>query len=59
MTTVHDRDTRNSQPAFNLTPAQKASSIGMSESWLAKDRLKAEPEVPFKKYGRSVRYSEE
>lgn len=30
--------------------------IGMSRSWLEKDRLKQQPTIPFVKVGKSVRY---
>ena len=42
---------------FNLTETEKATRMGVSVTFLQKDRLKAEPIVPFKRYGRMVRYA--
>ena len=45
---------------YNLTTAEKAEQMGVSISYLNKDRLKAVPDVPFKKWGsRVVRYAAE
>lgn len=44
---------------FNLTEQMKAQEIGMSVSFLQKDRMKAEPQFEFRKYGASVRYASE
>ncbi len=42
---------------FCLTEAEKAAQLRVSASFLQKDRRKAMPSVPFKRYGRSIRYS--
>ncbi|WP_171210547.1 hypothetical protein [Ruegeria sp. HKCCA5426] len=39
-----------------MTTAEKAKQLGVSASFLHKDRLKPQPLVPFIKYGRIVRY---
>ena len=33
-----------------------AELLGVSQSWLEKDRLETEPKVPFVRIGRAVRY---
>lgn len=48
------------QKVYNLTPRQKAEQMNVSVSFLAKDRMKETPDVPFKRWGtRVVRYSAE
>ena len=42
---------------FNQTEAEKAEEIGMSRSWLQKDRMKPKPTVPFRRYGGAIRYA--
>ena len=44
---------------FNLTETQKAVATGLSASFLQKDRLRDEPRIEFKRYGRAIRYSME
>ena len=44
---------------FNLTEKEKASLTGVSTSFLQKDRRREEPRIPFKRYGRAVRYASE
>ncbi len=45
---------------FNLTTAEKAELMGVSKSFLHKDRMRDEPLVPFRQYGpRIVRYAAE
>ena len=41
---------------FNLTETQYATRLGMSVSFLQKDRMREQPEHEFRRYGRSVRY---
>lgn len=40
-----------------LNEREKAAQLGMSVSFLQKDRLKSEPLVPFRRIGRMIRYS--
>jgi hypothetical protein len=42
-----------------LKEAEKATELNVSASWLQKDRGKPKPEIPFKRFGRSVRYRSE
>ena len=42
---------------FNLTETQKAVATGLSASFLQKDRLRDEPRIEFRRYGRAIRYS--
>jgi len=42
---------------YNLTEGEKSALIKMSPSYLQKDRCRENPTIPFKRYGRSVRYS--
>jgi hypothetical protein len=44
---------------YNLTEAQKAVRIGISPSWLQKDRLREQPQIDFARIGNTVRYSPE
>lgn len=45
---------------YNLTTAEKAEQMGVSKSYLHKDRMREKPHVPFKQYGtRVIRYSAE
>ena len=44
---------------FNKSEAEKAVELGISVSWLQKDRLKSQPQIEFKRYGRTVRYAVE
>jgi hypothetical protein len=39
-----------------LHTVEAARVLGVSESWLSKDRMREEPRVPFIKLGRAVRY---
>jgi predicted DNA-binding transcriptional regulator AlpA len=41
-----------------LTPKETANSVRMSESWLAKARMRGDG-PPYEKFGRSVRYDED
>ena len=52
-------DARVAGKSYNLREAEKAVRIGLSASWLQKDRLKAEPEIDYARFGRSIRYSAE
>ena len=45
--------------AYHLKPEEKALRIGVSASWLAKDRLRENPEIDYARRGHNVRYSEE
>jgi hypothetical protein len=42
---------------YNLTESQKAASLGISGSFLQKDRLREVPKVDFARFGGLVRYS--
>jgi hypothetical protein len=55
----HSELTDNRVPGkiYNIYEGQKASLLGVSPSWLQKDRLQEKPEIDFARYGRSVRYS--
>ena len=44
---------------YGITEAQKAASMGVSTSWLQKDRMRETPSVDFARYGGIVRYSAE
>jgi hypothetical protein len=39
-----------------LTPRQAAAVLGMSESWLAKSRMRGDG-PPYRQFGRAIRYS--
>ncbi|HWL56952.1 MAG TPA: hypothetical protein VNQ78_09805 [Paracoccus sp. (in: a-proteobacteria)] len=39
-----------------LTEREMAERLGVSMSWLQKDRASAHPQVPFERFGRNVRY---
>lgn len=47
------------KPRFFMTEEQKAEEIGMTVSFLRKDRMRDKPVIPYKKYGRAVRYAVE
>ena len=51
---THDPDDTR---IFNMTESEKAAEIGMSASFLRKDRMKAVPVIPFRKYGGAIRYA--
>ncbi|GAB5436642.1 hypothetical protein [Falsiruegeria mediterranea] len=42
---------------YNMTEREKAEELGMSTSWLQKDRMKVKPEVDFKRFGGAIRYA--
>ena len=42
---------------YNISEATKADLLGISTSWLQKDRCTEQPQIDFKRYGRTVRYS--
>lgn len=42
---------------FNLTETEKAMRLGVSVAFLQRDRMKKEPIIPFKRYGRTIRYA--
>jgi hypothetical protein len=52
-------DARIPGKEYGLREAEKAVKLGVSASWLQKDRLREKPEIDFARYGRSVRYAEE
>lgn len=54
-----EREHRLAGKTYNLREAEKAVQLGVSASWLQKDRLRAKPQIDFARYGRSVRYSQE
>ena len=39
-----------------LTETQKAYRLNVSVSYLQKNRRKARPEIPFRRFGRCIRY---
>ena len=45
--------------SYQITEAEKAAKLGISSSWLAKDRLKKTPDIDYARRGRSVRYCAE
>ncbi|MFY9212958.1 MAG: hypothetical protein WAO69_17735 [Aestuariivita sp.] len=51
------RDFKIPGKTYNLTEAEKAARIGMSASYLQKDRQRAQPEIDFARFGRAIRYS--
>ena len=54
-----DSTTTQKKPVYCLTETEKAAEIGMSTAFLKKDRMREEPVIPFRKYGRAVRYASE
>jgi hypothetical protein len=52
-------DCRIDGKTYVLSETEKAVKIGMSASFLQKDRLKVQPLFDFAKVGRTVRYSQD
>jgi hypothetical protein len=44
---------------YNITEAAKAASMGVSASWLQKDRSRENPTIDYARYGGAIRYSPE
>ena len=51
------RDARVPGKTYSMRETEKAVQLGLSASWLQKDRMKSEPEIDYARFGRTIRYA--